>query len=52
MFEVEYPWNGWIKKDGLSADLINTIVLTLYSPIDFALSPRLNVRTNLFFLSI
>ena len=35
MFEVEYLYNGWVKKD-------DTIGLTFDIPIDFAFSPRLS----------
>ena len=29
MFEVEYLWNGWVKKNGVNANPILFIVLTL-----------------------
>ena len=41
MFEVEYRWNGWVKKNGVNATLIYTIALALVTPIDFAFSPLL-----------
>ena len=40
MFEVEYLWNGWVKKDGVNANY--AIGLILYIPIDFAFSTRLS----------
>ena len=40
MFEVEYLWNGWIKKDGVDANLIQYCPYLSYQ-IDFAFSPRL-----------
>ena len=42
MFEVEYLWNSWVKKNGVNANLIRLITLTLDIPIDFACSPHLN----------
>ena len=42
VLEVEYLWNGWVKKDEVNA----TFVLCNWpnfidTPIDFAFSPRL-----------
>ena len=42
MFEVEYLCSGWVKKDGINANLVSLIGLSLDPPIDFAFSPRLN----------
>ena len=42
MFEVEYLWNGWPKKDEVNANSILAVAITLDIPIDFAFSPRLN----------
>ena len=39
MFEVEYFWNGWAKKDEVNANLIQYDTLDI--PIDFAFSSRL-----------
>ena len=39
MFEVEYRWNAWVKKDGVNAnDLVLCDWLTLDTHIDFACS--------------
>ena len=45
MFEVEYLWNGWVKKDEVNVNA----VLCLYISINFACSPRLtkSLPTNL-----
>ena len=31
MFEVEYLWNGWVKKDGINPNLILAIQPKLLS---------------------
>ena len=42
VFEVEYLCNGWVKNNGVNANLVYTIRPTLHTPINFALSPRLS----------
>ena len=42
MFEVEYLWNGWVKKNGVNANLVYYHSPNFNYPIDFAFSPRLN----------
>ena len=44
MFEIQYLQNGWVKKDGVYANLVQYDCLTLDTPIDFAFSPRLNEK--------
>ena len=41
VFEVEYLWNGWVKKDRVNAIKSNMIELT-FIPIDFAFSSCLS----------
>ena len=44
MFEVDNLGNGWVKKDGVNANLvICAIGLTLATAIDFAFSPYLSL---------
>ena len=42
MFEVEYLWNGWVKKDGVNANLVQYDLPNFKYPIGFVFSPRLN----------
>ena len=46
VFKAEYLWNGWIKKDGVNANLAFAICLTLDTTIDFAFSSRLILLLN------
>ena len=39
MFKVEYLWNSWVKKDGINANLILCIGLTLDTPLILSLVP-------------
>ena len=42
MFEVEYLRNGWVKKDGINANLVQRNLHNFKYPFDFAFSPRLS----------
>ena len=44
MIEVEYLCNGWVKKDGVNANLVQYIGLTLDTALVFAFSPLLSWR--------
>ena len=46
MFEVEYPLNGWIKKVGVSTNLIFYDCLPLNIPIDFAFNSLLSLKDS------
>ena len=35
MFEVEYPWNAWVKKEGVNANLVYATGLTLDTPENY-----------------
>ena len=49
MFEVEYLWKGWAKKDGLNPNLeLNMTALTSDPHIDFAFSPCLRLLKSLY----
>ena len=41
VFEVEYLWNGWVKKDGVNANPVLCDLPNFKYSIDFAFSPRL-----------
>ena len=41
MFEVEYLWNHWLRKDKVNANLIEYNCHNLRNPIDFAFSTTL-----------
>ena len=43
MFEVEYLWTGWVKKDGVNANLVLCDWPNFRYPIDFAFSPHLSI---------
>ena len=51
MFEVEYLCNGYVKKNGVNANLVLCDWLTLDTSIDFAFSPRLSRSKKLIFES-
>ena len=38
MFEVEYAWDGWVKKDGVNANLVRYDLPT----IKYTQCPRLS----------
>ena len=43
MFELEYLYNGWVKKDGVKINLVLCDWPNfLDTPIDFAFRPRLS----------
>ena len=43
MYEVEYIWKGWVRKDRVNVNPIQYDCPDFRSPIDFAVSPRLSV---------
>ena len=50
--EVDYLWNGWVKRDGVNANLSFATGLTLDTPIDFAVSFRVNIFNGLHFFEL
>ena len=32
MFEVKYLWNGWVRKDGVNANLVSYYLINLKYP--------------------
>ena len=42
MYEVKYLCNGWVKKNGVNANLMLHNWRNFRYPIDFAFSPRVN----------
>ena len=42
VFKVEYLRNGWVKKDGVRANVVLCDWPNFRYPIDFAFSPRLS----------
>ena len=43
MFEIEYLWKGWVKKDGVNANLVLCDMPNVKYFIDFAFSLRLKL---------
>ena len=43
MFEVGHLCNGWVKKDGVTANLVLSDWPNFKYPIDFAFSPTLTL---------
>ena len=46
MFEIEYLWNGWFKKKGVNAKLIQYNFPNSKCTVDFTFSARLNKKID------